>query len=98
MPSQVLTEIRVVVHYVAAEQPYRAVASPSDTVGQLKSKVLDAFGLSEGQTPDGNTATYTLFDGKTPLEDPAVTLGQLAGHQHVLQLKLVQQVVQGATT
>ena len=46
-------------------------------------------------TPDGNTVTYTLYHGKTPLENMNQPLSELAGHQHVLQLKLVQQITQG---
>jgi hypothetical protein len=87
--------LHVVVHYVAAEQPFKEDAPPEETVGQLKKQVLAAFGLTEGQAPDGNTVTYTLYQGKTPLENMDQTLGDLAGHQHVLQLKLVQQITQG---
>ncbi len=95
MTVETRTTLQVVVHYVAAEQPFKEDAPPEETVGQLKKQVLAAFGLTEGQTPDGNTVTYTLYQGKTPLENMDQTLGELAGHQHVLQLKLVQQITQG---
>jgi hypothetical protein len=95
MTVEAPTTLKVVVHYVAAEQPFKEDATPGETVGQLKSRVLAAFGLTEGQTPDGNIVSYTLYHHKTPLENMNQTLGELAGHQHVLQLKLVQQITQG---
>ena len=90
------TTLQVVVHYVAAEHPFKEDATPHETVGQLKKRVLAAFGLTEGQTPDGNTVTSTLYHDKTPLENMNQPLSELAGHQHVLQLKLVQQITQGS--
>ncbi len=54
-----------------------------------------AFGLSEGQSADGKTFVYTLYHGKTPLENLSETLGQIAGDKHTLELKLSQQVTQG---
>jgi hypothetical protein len=95
MTVETRTKLEVVVHYVAAEHPFKEDAPPEETVGQLKMQVLAAFGLTEGQMPDGNTVTYTLYHGKTPLENMGQTLGELAGHQHVLQLKLIQQITQG---
>ncbi len=90
-------KLEVVVHYIAAPESFKTDAAPDETVGQIKKRALTAFGLTEGQTPDGNTVTYTLYHGKTPLENPDETLGQVAGHEHVLQLKLVQQLIQGQT-
>lgn len=95
MAAPVATLLRVVVHYVAAEEPFRTEAEADETIGQFKARALAAFGLTEGQTPDGNAVSYTLFHEKTPLDNPMQTLGELAGHQHVLQLKLVQQITQG---
>jgi hypothetical protein len=95
MAVQTQTLLHVIVHYVAAEHPFKTEASPEETVGQLKARVLIAFGLSEWQTPDGNTVSYTLYDHKTRLDNPNQTLGDVAGHQHTVQLKLVQQIIQG---
>jgi len=92
---QAQNKIEVTVHYPPAEEPFKEEADPSETVGQLKAKVLEAFGLKEGQTPDGNAITYILYDKKQPLEDQGQTLGDLSGHQKVLQLKLSQQITQG---
>lgn len=95
MTLQTARLLHVVVTYVAAERPFEEDAPPDQTVGQLKQRVLTAFGLTEGQTPDGNIVTYTLFHGKTPLDDPNQTLGGLAGDAHALHLKLNQQITQG---
>lgn len=88
-------QLRIVVHYPAAAEPFHGEADREETVGQLKSRVLAAFGLAEGQTPDGNTTVYTLFDKKTPLENLGQKLDEVAGDQPVLQLKLSQQITQG---
>lgn len=93
MPDETL---KVIVHYIAAAKPYEQDhASRRETVGMLKSNVLDAFGLKEGQHSDGNTYIYTLYDHKTPLENLTETLGRVAGDRHTLGLKLSQQVTQG---
>ncbi len=89
-------KLRVTVHYVAAGEPFKDDnADRSETVGHLKQRVLVYFGLTEGQTPDGNNAIYTLYHQKTPLENLNQTIGELAGEQKVLQLKLSQQIIQG---
>jgi len=95
MTVQTVHELRVEVRYVAAEDSFKSEAKSDETVGHLKNRVLVAFDLTEGQTPDGNTVTYTLFYDKKPLENPNQTLGDLAGHHHELRLKLVQQIIQG---
>ena len=90
------TKLHVTVHYIAAEEPFKDEdAESNETVGHLKGRVLNAFGLTEGSTPEGNTVNYTLYQHKTPLEDMNETLGALSGQQKVLQLKLVQQITQG---
>ena len=90
------TTLRVTVHYIAAVEPFKdAHADRSETVGHLKARVLLAFGLTEGSTPEGPTVSYTLYHNKTPLENLQQTLGELAGEHHELELKLVQQITQG---
>jgi hypothetical protein len=86
--------LRVVVHYPAAKEPYRENARRTETVGILKSHVLTAFGLTEGQH-DGQTFTYTLYHQKRPLENLSEPLGQIAGLERHLELKLSQQITQG---
>ena len=93
--SEQKQDLQVIVNYPAAKGPFKQEhASPSETVGAVKSAVLTAFGLTEGQS-NGSTYTYTLFHDKTPLENLNETIGQLAGHAATLVLKLSQQVTQG---
>lgn len=88
--------IHIVVHYVAAEEPFKDKhAERNETLGHLKHRVLEEFGLAEGQTADGNTTVYLLYHQKTLLENMGQTLGDIAGDEHTLQLKLVQQIIQG---
>jgi len=92
----VTTKLKVTVHYPPAEEPFKDHdADVGETVGHLKARVLEAFGLKEGQLPDGTIATYTFFHGKTPLENMSQTLGEIAGDKSELQLKLSQQLTQG---
>ncbi len=88
-------KLQVVVHYMAAGEPFKDDVDPNETVGQLKARVLAAFGLTEGQNPAGSVATYTLYHDKMPLENMSQTLGSIAGDKKVLQLKLSQQITQG---
>jgi len=91
-------KLHVVVHYAAAEKPYREDASRTQTVGELKALVLKAFGLSEGAGPGGTNVVYTLFYEKRALENLSETLGQIAGERESLELKLVQQITQGSAS
>jgi hypothetical protein len=85
----------VVVTYPAAKEPYRENNVPRiETVANLKGRVLTAFGLDEGQH-DGQTFTYTLYHQKRPLDNLSETLGEVAVHEHILELKLSQQITQG---
>src|SRR5439155_10121604 len=89
-------KLKILVHYPAAEEPFKDDhASPTETVGQLKVRVLAAFGLVEETTPEGNIVTYVLYHEKMALEDPGQTLDSLAADKKVLQLKLAQQITQG---
>lgn len=93
--EKVRTTVKVIVTYPAAKKPFEADILRTETVGTLKTAVLTAFGLSEGQSADGKTFTYTLFHQKTPLENLNQTVGQVAGDRPSLELKLSQQVTQG---
>ncbi len=95
MTVQIATELRVEVRYAAAEDSFKSEAKADETVGHLKHRVLIAFDLEEGQTPDGGAVTYTLYHGEKPLDNLGETLGNIAGHHHELRLNLVQQITQG---
>lgn len=88
--------LKVIVHYPPAEKPFKDDrTNRAENVGHLKKRVLLFFGLSEGATPDGGSVAYTLYNHKTPLDNPAQTLGDVAGDKKVMELKLSQQIVQG---
>jgi hypothetical protein len=90
-------QLHVTVHYIAAAHPFKDEhADRHETVGHLKSRVISSFGLTEGTQGDGATATYTLYHGKTPLENMSETLGTVAGEHKKLDLKLSQQLTQGS--
>ena len=89
-------KLHVVVHYAAAEKPYREDAPRNQTVGELKALVLKAFGLTEGAGPGGTNVVYTLYHEKLALENPSETLWHIAGDRETLELKLVQQITQGS--
>jgi len=86
--------LKVNVRYPAAAQPFHSEETRGQTVGGLKTKVLTAFGLQEGQTAAG-TVTCTLYHDKQPLEDLNQTLGAIAGPHKTLELKLAQTITQG---
>jgi len=88
----------VMVRYVAAVKPFKDDdASRDETLQSLKNRVLEAFGLKDGeQRPDGTLIHYQLYHGAQPLGDRMnSTLGQIAGEHKVLQLNLSQEVQQG---
>lgn len=89
--------LHVTVHFVASARPFKDNdADRQETVGDLKARVLADFNLVDGaQTPDG-VATYTLYFGKTQLENMDETLGTLAGEHKQIELKLNQQLTQGS--
>lgn len=87
--------INVVVHYVPAPEPFHdAHASPSETFAQLKTRVLAAFGLVEGQMPDGNSKIFEFYSGKEKVSNLDQPIGALA-NGHALQLKLAEQIIFG---
>lgn len=84
-------KIQVTVHYAPAAKPFSKAAEPTETVGALLDEALNAFGI----TPDPAHYTYVLYNGTTPLSNPAETLESVAGGKHELQLKLSKELVQG---
>lgn len=62
--EKVRTTVNVIVTYPAAKKPFEADIQRTDTVGALKTAVLAAFGLSEGQSADGKTWGPTVSFGR----------------------------------
>lgn len=83
------------VRYLGARRQYvDPHAALSETLSDVKPKVLDFFKLTEtpGQ-PGGKVYTFAL--GTTPLTDLSATLGSLADGKHELSLSLIEQLEQG---
>src|SRR6185312_8358945 len=88
--------INVTVVYIAAPKPFEQKdGSADETLATLKSLVLNAFGLKEGPTPDGNNVTYRLYHQNQALDNLNETIGAVAGHAGARALKLSQQITQG---
>ncbi|UGA42173.1 hypothetical protein HU230_0028220 [Bradyrhizobium quebecense] len=61
-----------------------------ETLGSFKSRVLVAFGLTEGVDEKGELITFGLFHEHKALKEPE-TLGSVAGDADELHLKLERQ-------
>lgn len=85
----------VVVYPAARDDLKETGVNRSETLGQVKTRVLTAFELTEGKGPDGNTTTYVFYHDKQKLENLNETLGQIAGAEQLLRLKLAQQIIYG---
>lgn len=89
-------ELTVQVRYSAATHPFvDSHASRQETIGSLRKRVMEAFGVTDQQLPDGSSKIFFLYHENRKLENPNETLGDLAGHERVLKLKLVETVIQG---
>ena len=85
-------KLKVTVRYPAAAKPFKDnQADRDETVGGLKQRVLREFQLDQ----NGDAINYVLFHGRTALDNETQTLGDLAGHDNDLDLKLAQQIIQG---
>ena len=84
-------EIKVLVHYMPANQPFKTEATPATTVGQIKTAALGAFNLTEDASK-----IYKLFHSKLELTNPNQLIGEIAKHENALNLKLEEVLVQGA--
>lgn len=95
--NAIIDTTRIIVVYPAAREPFRdEEASSNESLQSLKERVLAAFSLKEGQSGDGNVTTYTFYRGNDPLSDLTKTIGEVSGGKPALELKLSQQIVQGA--
>jgi hypothetical protein len=90
------TQIEVEVRYPAAEEPFEAEFSPNTLLAQIRSAAMTAFGLTEGQLPDGSTVSYPLYFHKERQDDLTRTLAQvILGDANEAEFRLAQQVTQG---
>ncbi len=89
-------KLTVQVRYAAATAPFvDSHASRDETVGSLRTRVMEAFGVTDQQLPDGSSKIFFLYHDNRKLEAPQETLGSVAGSEQILKLKLVETVIQG---
>jgi len=85
----------VKVRYITARKPFVDPRAPrNETLGALKPRVLDFFGLVEGSTGGGTKSYHFALNGivQTNL---ATELGSLAHGEHELKLDLIERFEQG---
>jgi hypothetical protein len=83
------------VRYLASQKLYSdPKAPPAETLGTLKPVVLNFFGLVEGPV-DGGRKEYAFSANGVIQSNLAETLANLAQGKHELELKLLEQFIQG---
>ncbi len=83
------------VRYLASPKPYvQSKAPQTETLATLKPVVLKHFGLVEGAV-DGGRKEYAFSAHGVIQSNLEETLGHLAQGKHELELKLLEQFIQG---
>jgi hypothetical protein len=83
------------VRYLGARHPYEdPKASATETLAELKPRVLEFFKLKEGPV-DGGTKVYEFAMHGVVLANLNETLGALAKGEHELKLDLLERFEQG---
>lgn len=83
------------VRYLASPKPYVEAKAPlSETLATLKPVVLNHFGLVEGPV-DGGRKEYAFSAHGVIQSNLDESLGNLAQGKHELELKLLEQFIQG---
>jgi len=89
-------DIKVTITYLSARKPLQLEEPPTTTIGAIKAQALDAFGVQEGPTPDGQgQIVFKLYDDDRELTDLHETIDAVAGNSGHAKLKLVKQILQG---
>jgi hypothetical protein len=87
--------LNVKVRYAAVAKPYEDPSAEStESLAILKHRVLDHFGLVEGDV-DGGRKEYVLTYQGEQQTDLSVTLGKLAEGKHHLEMNLIEHFIQG---
>jgi len=83
------------VRYLASPKPYvEPRAQLNETLATLKPKALHFFGLKEGEA-DGGRKEYAFSAQGVIQSNQEATLGHLAQGKRELELKLLEQFIQG---
>ena len=90
------TTIGVTATYLPARQPAQLKFPDTASVGEVKSGIMEKFGVAEVPTPDGQgQIVFQIFDQDQQLTDMSRTIGDVATPARHLKLNLVKQIVQG---
>jgi hypothetical protein len=88
--------INVQVRYPSAKEPFKDPhADPHETVGALRLRAMEAFGVKDETNPDGSTTTYELYHDDVKLTNLSQQIGDLAGADHALKLRMTKVIIQG---
>lgn len=82
-------KLTVIVHYPETDDQLKDhQASPTETVGALKTRVLAAFSLKEGVDDHGELIEFALYHHDKALRNLNKTTGDIAGDDKDLKLRL----------
>lgn len=94
-PARHHRSLEVKVRYITSRTPFvDPRASREETLGALKPRVLEFFGLAEGSA-GGGTKTYNFALNGIVQNNLMATLGSLADGRHELKLDLIERFEQG---
>lgn len=83
------------VRYLPVPTPYvEPKAQESETLGELKTRMLTHFGLAEGEA-NGGRKEYAFTAGGIIQTNLGETLATLAAGKQTLELNLLEQFIQG---
>jgi len=83
------------VRYLASPRPYvEPRVNDAETLAALKPRVLEHFGLAEGDV-NGGRKEYVFADDGVVQTNLNVTIGELSDGKRTLLLTLLEQFVQG---
>lgn len=89
------TALLLRVRYLASPRPYvEPSVDDGETLAALKPRVLQYFGLAEGDL-NGGRKEYVFADDGVIQTNLNVTVGELSGGRRTLLLTLLEQFVQG---
>lgn len=87
-------QVTVGATYAGARENFKQDYARDVGLAEVKSAVLEQFGLAETVDAAGNQTVYSLYKGNDPVE-MSFTVGDVAGEHKHLQFRLVRQVVAG---
>ena len=88
--------LTVQVRYSSATKPFvDPQVNGSELLAAFRTRVMKEFNVTDEKLPDGGQKIFFLYREDTRLENLNQTMGDLAGEDKHLKLKLVETVIQG---